>query len=51
MPIICCPNCGREEAYSTGEDRYYCPLCDYEWEVGLDEDDFEIIVWDNQGNY
>lgn len=48
MGRICCPDCGREEAYEVGPDRYECPLCGFEWEVGLDDDDFEVIVWSNR---
>ncbi|MBR4264953.1 MAG: hypothetical protein IKQ46_02735 [Bacteroidales bacterium] len=51
MYIICCPNCGRDEAYEEDDNHYYCPLCDFEWEYGTDEDGFQIIVWDNKNDY
>ena len=48
MGRICCPSCDHENAYEVGPDRYYCPDCDFEWEVGVDRDGFERIVWSNR---
>lgn len=48
-----CPSCQCQYGYESGENRYTCPECSFEWEISTENDAEEtnndLIVKDSNG--